>query len=207
MPVPILLVSSGFLHPNWLARQSLAARLKRGGEFAVTQASSLEELLYHNWQDFRAVVLYIHQQTILPPILDALDEFIREGGGLLAIHSASASFPREEKYTQLLGGRFTTHGPVETFRVEPDPDPSQRDLFGVTGPFTLRDELYQHTWDPENRVHFWAITPTGHEPLVWSRFHGNGRVCYCAAGHTAASLRCPQVVKILARGLIWVTDE
>lgn len=205
MPVPILLVSSGFFHPNWFARRSLSERLKHGGEFAVTHTASVEELLYHDLLDFRAVVLYIHQRDILPPVMVALEEFVRIGGGLLAIHSASASFQQEEQYARLLGGRFTGHGPLETFRVEPDP--SQRDLFGIAGPFPLRDELYRHACAPDNQVHFWAVTPTGREPLVWTRAHGSGRVCYCAAGHTAASLRSPQVIKILARGLIWVTED
>ncbi len=205
MPIPILLISAGIFHPNLLARAGLEQRLARSREFTIFRSRNLEELPMLEWSDFCAVVLYFHHQKATPAALEALDEYTQLGGGVLAIHSASASFKDNPGYQNVLGGRFISHGPVERFRVEPDP--AYRNVFGIAAPFMLRDELYRHEWDPANQVHFWVKTPTGREPLVWTREHGLGRVCYCAAGHTAASMSSPQLQQILTRGLRWVARE
>lgn len=205
MPIPILLISSGIFHPSLLARAHLVRRLVRSREFTVLHSRTLEELPLLEWGDFSAVVLYFHRQRASAGALEALDEYTQMGGGVLALHCAAASFKNEPVYQRVLGGHFTTHGAVEEYRVEPDP--AQRALFGITGPFTLRDELYRHEWDPGNRVYFWVDAPGGREPLVWTRTHGLGRVCYCAAGHTVSSMRSPQVQHILTRGLRWAARE
>ncbi len=205
MPIPILLISSGIIHPSLLARAQLNRRLSRSRQFTIFHSHTIEELPLLDWTGFNALVLYFHRQRISAQALAALDEYTQEGGGVLAIHSAAASFKEEPAYQRLLGGRFTHHGPVEEYRVEPEP--AQRSFFGVAAPFTLRDELYFHEWDPGNTVHFWASTPSGREPLVWTRYNGQGRICYCAAGHTVASIASPQLQQILVRGLDWVGRE
>ena len=204
MPIPILLISSGVFHPSLLARIRLEQRLARSREFTIFRSSSLEELPLLEWSDFKAVVLYFHRQRVSAEAINALDEYTQMGGGVLAIHSAAASFKAEPGYQRVLGGRFTSHGAVEEYRVEPEV--AQRDIFGVAAPFTLHDELYRHEWEPGNLVHFWVKTPDGREPLVWTRSHGQGRVCYCAAGHTVSSMACAQVQQILTRGLRWVAS-
>jgi uncharacterized protein len=124
---------------------------------------------------------------------------------VLAIHSASASFKEQPAYPTFLGGRFTHHGEIQNYRV--DPAPVVHSIFGIAAPFTLHDELYYHEWDESNTIHFWANTPTGREPLVWTRYNGEGRICYCAAGHSAASLSTPQIQQVLIRGLRWAASK
>lgn len=205
MPIPILLISSGVFHPSLLARYNLQRALARSRLFTIFTSTTLEELPHLDWRNFAALVLFFHHERISAASLAALETFTEEGGGLLAVHSAAASFKTEPGYQQILGGHFTHHGPVETYRVTPDP--AQRDIFGIAAPFFLVDELTCHEWDPANTVHFWVNGPDGREPLVWTRNNGEGRVCYCAAGHTSASLATPQIRQILVRGLHWAARE
>ena len=165
------------------------------------RVASLEALPGLKAETFRGLVLYIHPEIISPAALESLEGFVRQGGGLLAVHSASASFKQEERYLDILGGRFREHGPIERFLVEPVAGLDE--IFDSIPAFSVTDELYRHDYDADNRVHFDTAVGKEREPVVWTRRYGQGRVCYCALGHTVSSVRHPQVQRILQRGLGW----
>lgn len=200
MAQPIVLVSQGWIHPDLFARRALRQTLQDAG-VASLELPSLERLPEVSLSEYRAVVLYFHHKSISPAALKSLDEYVRRGGGLLAIHSAAASFKEEEDYTALLGGRFVSHGKVGDFRVEPVG--GYEEIFGEFEPFTAHDERYLHETDPSIRVHFVSRAGGRTEPFAWTRRHDDGRVCYCAAGHTAASMRHPAIRRLLLAGLEW----
>src|SRR5512136_2139973 len=138
----ILLVSSGLVHPSWLARRRLKRTLQTMPGYVFQQVASLQVLPELDMLSFKAIVLYFHQQAISASALACLDEFVRRGGGVLAIHSATASFKQEPRYFEILGGRFRTHDPIETFTVRQTA--SSDDVFGQVGSFQIKDELYIH---------------------------------------------------------------
>jgi type 1 glutamine amidotransferase len=202
----ILLVSAGFFHPPWLGRFWLRQTLQALPDVRLRQVSSLEELLASGARDYQAIVLYIHQQKISSAALEVLDHFIDQGGGLLAIHSATASFKGKPEYFAILGGRFTGHGPLCELEVRPVK--MNDEIFTNIGPFMLNEEPYEHELDPACVVHFDARHPEAKTnnlrlPVVWTRFYGQGRVCYCLPGHRSAAMRHPVVREILQRGLNW----
>lgn len=195
MEPSILLVSSGIMHPSllgrfWLRRALPGVRLQR--------VPSLEALPRLVLGSFQALVLYYHHQTVSPVALEALETYVRRGGGLLAVHAATASFREESRYFDILGGRFVEHGPVETFSVRPVDRDS---VFGDVPPFSVRDELYHHEMVADVRVGM--VGGTGGVPVVWTRRYERGRVCYCVFGHTVSAVRHPQVQEVLRRGLAW----
>jgi type 1 glutamine amidotransferase len=197
---PVLLVSSGIAHPSLPARFLLRRTLAAMPGYRFRRAASLEAL--PSQPSFQAIVLYVHHETLSPSALEKLDSFLRKGGGLLAIHAASASFKEEPRYFELLGGRFVDHGPVESFEVRPTEPPSA--IFSGIPPFVVIDELYRHQYDPGNLVHFTTAVGSESQPVVWTRSHGSGRVCYCSLGHTLDAMRRPEVWQILQHGLAWV---
>ena len=198
----ILLVSAGVLHPSWLGRLRLRGFLEELGVYRIKRVRSLEAIRHLTLSQFAAMVLYFQHKNLSAGALQALGHYTRSGGGLLALHSASASFKSEERYFEILGGRFERHGPVQNFRVAPAPQ--QEPVFQDIPAFDIQDELYRHTWDPENQVHFFTEVEGTHEPVVWTRSFGLGRVCYCALGHRPAIMRQPSVQQILRQGLVWV---
>lgn len=201
----VLLVSDGLVHPSLMARFWLRRALIAMPGYRFRRVASLEVLARPPLAPVGAVVLYVHHDTISLPALERLEQFVAGGGGLLAVHSASASFKHEERWFELLGGWFVEHGPIEEFEVRPFR--LQGSAFGEIPPFSVRDELYRHEYDPANRVRFYTDVGGEQEPVVWTRSLGSGRVCYCALGHTVRSMRHPQVVQILRRGLAWVYSD
>jgi hypothetical protein len=120
-----------------------------------------------------------HHKTISPFALSCLDEFVRRGGGVLAIHSATASFKQEPRYFEILGGRFRMHGAVEIFTVYQTRTADE--VFGALAPFQIRDELYIHELEPEITIHFETMHEGQSVPVVWTR--REPRLLCCAGAH------------------------
>jgi type 1 glutamine amidotransferase len=198
----VLMVSDGIVHPSLAARYALRKVLAVGRHYHVKRVASLEILPGMNLAPYRALALFFQHRELSPQALKCLGDFVEQGGGLMAIHSAAASFTQEPAYAEILGGRFVSHGPVQTFRVLPAAP--QDEIFGHVPAFLVRDELYRHTYDPEDRVHFYTLVGEQREPVVWTRRYGQGRVCYCSLGHVAGSFRKRPVRRILQRGLAWI---
>ena len=202
----VLLVSDGFFHPPFMARRVvdrvLTAVGNNVGDIQFTRTRSLNSIVGLDMRQFSAIVLYFHRDHLALDALETFEQFVQDGGGVLAIHSATASFKGHTRYFDVLGGEFAGHGPVEQFTIEPalTNDP----IFGEIGTFTVEDELYVHDLQPDMDVHFTATYEGKPQPLIWTRTVGDGRVCYVGPGHRAATMRQPQMQEILRRGLTWV---
>lgn len=197
----ILLVTDGIFHPTYFGRLALRESLKQVEGFSFTHASSLE-ILPSDLESFSALVLHFHHKMISDRALERLDTFVKNGGGILAIHAATASFKRSMPYFKILGGQFTGHGKVEIFEVIKVRD----DIFTGIGNFFVNDELYIHKLEPGIEVHFTAKHEGKDVPVVWTYHYGKGSVCYAVPGHTTGTMRDPTYQHILRRGLEWVTE-
>lgn len=197
----ILLVTDGIFHPTWLGRMTLHRALKHLEGFSFVHISSLEQLPV-DLSRYAALVLHFHHKTISSTALKQLDQFVQGGGGLLAIHGATASFKKSLTYHRVLGGRFIGHGPVENFEVRR----KKENIFSDIDDFFVKDELYIHALEPEIEVHFTATCDGREIPVVWTCQHGKGRVCYSVPGHTTSTMQHPIYLRLLQQGLLWVTE-
>jgi len=202
MTTTVLLVTAGIFHPPLLGRLVLHGVLRKMPGFAFEHVNSLEKLP-PNLAQFSALVLHYHHKTISPAALDRLDRFVRDGGGILAIHAATASFKETMPYFDILGGRFTGHGQVEQFAARRLKD----EIFGGLGDFIVKDELYIHELNPGIEVHFAAKHEGKDVPVVWTYRYARGRVCYTEPGHTSRTMGNPGYQAVLRRGLEWVSNE
>ena len=196
----VLMVSDGLVHPPLAARSVLYKALAQVEACEFQRVSSLEKLP-HNLKDFSALVIYLHHKQISDGALAALERFVSNGGGVLGVHSATASFKQQPRYFEILGGRFTGHGPVEDFEVRPV---AQTVIFAGIQAFTVKDELYIHELQPGIEAHFTTVYKGQEIPTVWTYNYGGGRVCYAVPGHRTASLMNVYYQQVLQRGLAWV---
>lgn len=196
----ILLVTDGIFHPPFSARKALHKTLAELNGFEFQHVHSMEKPP-DNLKDFSALVIYIHHKKISERALAQLDEFVSIGGGILGVHSATASFQEQLHYFKILGGRFIGHGPVAPFEVRPV---LGSEIFAGISTFTVKDELYIHELQPGITSHFTATHEGQEVPIVWTYQYGKGRVCYTVPGHRTESMRDETYQKILQRGLNWV---
>lgn len=199
----VLLVTDGLFHPPLLARKAFRDALAKVEGCSFSHISSLEKLPA-DLDSYAALVIYIHHKKISEAALAKLDAFVASGGGLLGLHTATASFKKEPRYFKILGGRFTGHGPVEQFSISPK---SGTEVFYDIPVFDVVDELYLHELQPDIEVHFTAVHKREKVPVVWTYSYGNGRVVYAGPGHTTETLKNQTYQKLLQQGLKWVINE
>jgi type 1 glutamine amidotransferase/glyoxylase-like metal-dependent hydrolase (beta-lactamase superfamily II) len=137
----------------------------------------------------------------------ALVNFVERGGGLLALHNAAALYPEGGSYLRLVGGTYTTHGPLERFRISVL-DRSHFITHEVND-FEVADE--QHMPIPDrSRVHL-LLESRSAEGIVaaagWAYQFGRGRVCYLANGHTREALEHPEYQKLLRNAANWCAGK
>ena len=142
---------------------------------------------------------------------NALQRFVRRGGGVLAVHAASDSHYHWPWYGRLIGGRFARHPdgtPKGTVRIADSRHPANRAL----PPVVDRTDEWYYFDDFDPRSTLLATLEPGSigekdvnpNPVAWARTVDGGRVFYTAMGHTRESYAEPWFRKHLANGLDWV---
>ncbi len=155
---------------------------------------------------YHAIVLYNNHLTVTPEQLAALLSFVERGGGLVAVHCASASFQNAEAFVQVIGGAFKSHG-TGTVRVE-RLAPDHPAIAGVPT-WESWDETYVHTrHNPVNRTVLEVRREGSHEePWTWVRPYGKGRVFYTAWGHDERTWETDGFRQLLMRGVRWAAGD
>lgn len=167
--------------------------------FEVTHTTNLEDLALLAEGRFDVLMLYTqgHHDELTDPLAETMQKFVENGGGMVGLHSANASFKENRKYLELIGSRFAGHGPVIDFQVRPT-DP-EHPVTARTSAFRVTDELYIS--EPVSDFHPFAVAHwQGVDyPMGYQRDVGKGRVVFLANGHDQRSLGNPYFQRWLIR--------
>lgn len=145
-------------------------------------------------------VLYTALGNFPPDRQAALRAAVRDGSGLLAVHSSNV-FPANGAQIahQLIGSRYVSHGPEphhSRFWVAVDQGhPVTRNTMA----FGINHEHYRIETVADVTVVAWRDS----EPVMYVRREGLGRVCYLQLGH---DMRCwdePAVRELVASAAKW----
>jgi type 1 glutamine amidotransferase len=169
-----------------------------------------------------------------PAAESAIESFVRDGKGLVAVHAASYPFGERtvlaermkntEKYEEpwrawgdMIGAVWTEnprtgHGKRHVYEVQ-WADPAHPIVRGMA-PFKVSDELY-HRMRLKPGIHVIGQAHdakeqdgTGEmEPLLWTVRYGKGRVFHTALGHDVAAMQAPGFMVSFARGVEWAATE
>ncbi len=136
----------------------------------------------------------------------ALVTFVRRGGGLIGVHSATDTFHHWAAFKEMFGAEFSHHPRPSTQRVWVT-DRSTPGTRALPASFRIHEEFYVFTHDPRRRVHVLAQLDTGRggpdRPLVWCRRFHRGRVYYDALGHFAATWHDLHQRALMSGGIAW----
>ena len=131
----------------------------------------------------------------------AFAEYVRNGNGLLAIHSGTAGYGQKPVLRRLLGGVFAQHPeqcPVTVIPLAGHP------LSIGSEPFTLKDEHYFMAMDdPEADVFVTTTSEHGAQPGAWRRIEGSGRVAVLTPGYNLDVWLHPSFEALLLNSLRW----
>lgn len=201
----ILLISAGLFHPSISARWRLRTILSIGNEMKIIRIRDINRVELMDLSRFSAVVVFIHREELSSKALSNIQNYIKTGGGFFGVHSASASFKNDDRWFDLIGGRFKSHGPIEVIKLENCAGESSP--FADIPDFELEDELYLHHFKPDIIPLYQTMVEGSLQPLIWQKTFGKGRVFYACPGHRAVVFKNEVYQEVLKRGLNWVCGD
>jgi len=201
----ILLLINGQGAPFSTFANMLKPLAEGSGQFEVEVTDDRERLT--NLSGFDAVALYIVGGTFTPEQENGLTGFVRNGGGLLAVHASNAMLSQYDDYMEMIGTDFTGHDPLATFQVSTEGDIDDI-LPRLSKGFQVTDECFKlkpRTSDPLRYFHYgtWRLEKY---PLSYVRDYGKGKVLYTALGHDDVTFRHPDFQDLMIKGLRYVCN-
>jgi type 1 glutamine amidotransferase len=139
----------------------------------------------------------------------ALDDFVRAGGGLLALHAAVICFDADPTWRELCGAAWawdrSTHPPHGEVQIAVTDAGRAHPLASGLDDFVLVDEVYGFLDEVDGLEPLLASDHGGRtHPVCWARPVGDGRVVTDVLGHDAASFAHPAHRQLVQRAAAWV---
>ena len=200
----LFLGDNGHHQPSVRAKEILPVLAQNGIDLYYTDER--EDLNEAELDRYDAVMLYNNHMTVTQPQISALLSFVEDGGGLVVLHCASASFQNSEEFIKLVGAAFKSHG-TGTFsavRLEPN-----HPAITTVPAWESWEETYIHTkHNPVNRTVLEVRRENGHdEPWTWVRTYGKGRVFYTAWGHDQRTWGQNGFQQMVGRAVGWTVGD
>ncbi len=198
----VLLLTGGGYHDFEKCGAILEGFLNHVGGFQVTHTQDREAINKDNLAKFDALLIYTQGDGLTKKQVQELEDWVRGGGAMVGIHSASDSFKNHPSYLTLIGSEFIGHGPVHTFEVKATG--VDHYITRRMNPFRIEDELYLLGGDSSR----WTTLATSQwqnqpQPMIYVREEGKGKIVYLALGHGEAAFNHPEFQKAVVRSLRW----
>ena len=146
----------------------------------------------------------------------AIKRFVENGGSILFFHQSSHLALTNDSVKAVLGGVYAGHPAIRQFNLHIT-DTSSPMTKGVSD-FTVTDEQhYPNYYADSSHIFMTAVNPNGltfkdddgvergtTSIAGWAFSYGMGKVCYLSPGHTLASLRNPEYVKMQKNAVAWL---
>ncbi|MEO8271602.1 MAG: PVC-type heme-binding CxxCH protein, partial [Aureliella sp.] len=204
-----MLGDSGFHKPSEFYRHLAEPLAKQSIELKYTE--DLNDINTENLAKFDGLMIFANVERITPEAESALLGFVEQGGGLIPVHCASFCFLNSDKYIELVGGQFKSHGftRFQTKIIAPD-----HEIMAGLKAVQSMDESYRHgRLNPDMTVletrssESGPVSDPNGEPYTWIRSSGKGRVFYTAWGHDHRTWSNVDFQNLLVRGVLWACGE
>lgn len=207
----VLVFCDDYWHPANVVKSGLAPLADDGFEFTY-----IEDMA--NWRpdvlkEFRVAILAKSnnfsstdtREWATEELQSVFESFVRNGGGLLAVHSGTAGYREAHIIRSILGGVFTHHPEQCDVTVETVGRHIITDGFEA---FTLKDEHYfMEIIDDDLCVFLTSKSQHGEQPAGWVHTYGKGKVCVLTPGHNVEVWLHPSFQLLLKNSLNWLAKD
>lgn len=163
-------------------------------------------------------------ETVLTSKAKELEEnllnFVRKGGGLVALHGGIVMQNKSAEFSEMMGGSFDYHPTQQPLNVKlADPKNPLLEAFDGEG-FTHVDEPYmfnvayaKQNFRPLLYVNTGEVkglkgeNPEPKKYISWIKRYGKGRVFYASPSHNAQSYDNPKLLKFFLDGMQYVVGD
>jgi type 1 glutamine amidotransferase len=220
-PSTVLVIThtTGFRHDSIATAESTIAAIGARSNFNVRycrDAADVTRLLTADALKQVHAVFFANTTGDLGfPDLDGFFAWVRAGGGVLGVHSASDTYHNEPRYIDMLGAEFRTHGNQASVDivVEKQNHPATS---GLGSRVQFFDEIYHFTSNNRGRVDTLLAldrapadglpgeNQPADMPISWAKTYGTGRVFYTALGHRNEVWQDPRFQSHVLGAIRWV---
>lgn len=137
--------------------------------------------------------------------IDGLTGWVRNGGALLAVHSATVMGESDPALGELIGGVFVSHPPPFAFTVYPIFE--EHPITTGIEAFAVHDEFYMEMHTPDVQIHMVAFDRGVAYPMAWSKTEGQGRVAHIAPGHFREIWKFKPYQQLLLQTIDWLLEK
>ncbi|HYW27293.1 MAG TPA: ThuA domain-containing protein [Terriglobales bacterium] len=202
----------GYRHDSIPDSIAAVEALGRAHGFGVDATEDADAFTTANLARYRVVLFLSTTGDVLRGgQRDALQAFVRAGGGFAGVHAAADALYDWPWYGGLVGAWFARHPAIQraTIHVE---DGSQRSTRGLPNPWIRTDEWYDFRSNPRSSVHVLLTVDeatyqgggmgAGH-PIAWYHDYDGGRAWYTALGHLREAYSDPVFLSHLLGGIAY----
>ncbi len=205
--------TQGFRHSSIeVGREALSKICKEKG-FQVDSSENSSIMTRENLSKYAAVIFLNTTGDILTDKEQkAFEEYMRQGGSLLGIHSATDTEYEWPWYGKLIGAYFDSHPKQQEAKIK-ILNKTHLSTQHLPDIWVKWDEWYNFkNLNPEVNV-LAVVDETSYEggkngenhPVSWYQEFEGGKMFYTALGHTEESYSNPDFIKHLAGGLDYLT--
>jgi type 1 glutamine amidotransferase len=188
-------------------------RLEPPRDKAPNDPNHLAKLADIRRSDYDVLLFYTSGYNLNDAQERALEKFVEDGGGIVAIHGASGSFGNSKVWLRLLGAKFTGHIPG-THMLNVVILDNKHPITAGVGNFSIDDEEYKHRFaevDKHVLARFRERPPQSDQKanmdILWTREIGKGRVFYSALGHGKEAWQNPVWQKLIVQDILWAAGQ
>jgi type 1 glutamine amidotransferase len=210
----------GYVHDNIATSVEAIRKMGRESGFAVDHSEDPAVFTAQNLKRYSAVVFSNSNNEAFADDLQrkAFESYVRAGGGVVGIHSATGSERKWPGWWTIMGGKFLRHPKLQKFTVRVK-DASHPAMKGLPATFEWEDECYYNenlnaemkvllVTDPakldDPKMGEYPGTRFGDSmPLAWAITSHGGRTFYTALGHKKEHYSDPLLYGQILNGIIW----
>jgi type 1 glutamine amidotransferase len=165
--------------------------------------------------DYDVLVFYTVGGKLEPAAEKAIEAFLDEGGGIVAIHGVTASFGGSKLWAGITGGRFAGHAPG-TYDLLIDLVDLKHPITQGVQPFTIHDEEYTYKFTDGVKRHVIGkfrerpaktSEKNNNNDILWTIEIGKGRVFHSGLGHDVRAWSNPHFQKLILQGIHWAAGQ
>ncbi len=213
-----------YVHANIKAASEAIKRICEQSNIPADVSDDPSAFTPANLKRYQAIIFNNSNNEILETEEQkaALQRFVRAGGGVVGIHSATGSMRKWPYFWELMGGKFVRHPKMQKFTVKVK-DPNDISTKHMPAEFEWTDEFYyvdnipdgRHvllvgdlkSLDDPGKAKFPGEQFGTEYPLAWRRSFDGGRQWYTALGHQPEHYADPLLIKHILGGILWVTEQ
>jgi type 1 glutamine amidotransferase len=210
----------GYVHDNIASSVEAIRKMGRENGFEVDHSGDPAVFTSDNLRKYAALVFSNSNNEAFSDDAQrrAFESYVKGGGGLVGIHSATGSERKWPQFWALMGGKFLRHPKMQKFtiRVKDPSHPATRDLPAT---FEWDDECYYNEHmnpaispllvtdpaklDDPRKAEYPGDRFGDSLPLAWFITEGGTRRFYTALGHKKEHYSDPLLYGQILGGILW----